>query len=210
MQDTPCSGPRAVRTGGSVPLLSGLATRLARRLPFVWLPVLGVALTCAARLLDRYDAYGVPVWIEPFQVPSQQVAGSPWWHRPWDEATQAEFAVDFYTLAFSRKNARDICWSDSTDRAPFVISAGLLDADLRPKLAHTALKELLASWTTHGVGVTDEGGELTIRGFGGEYALTVTLPDGGRLVAAVHISEQKDAQVTLTWHRLFMPWCART
>ncbi len=168
----------------------------------------GMTLAGLARLLDRYDAYGVPLWIEPFQVPSTQVSGSAWWHQPWDEATQAEFAVAFYTLAFGRKNVHDICWSDATDRAPFVTGAGLLDADLQPKPAYHALRALLASWTTRGSGVTDENGELAIRGYGGEYDLEITTPSGVRLSTTAHIYEQRHEAVTLTQHQLYLPHTA--
>ena len=168
----------------------------------------GMTLAGLARLLDRYDAYGVPLWIEPFQVPSTMVEGSAWWHRPWDKATQAEFAVAFYVLAFSRRNMHDICWSDATDRAPFVIGAGLLDQDLQPKPVYRALKNLLASWTTHGVGMTDQDGELEIRGFGGRYDLRVTTPRGAELRLSEQISEQRSVRRTVTLHTVFLPWVA--
>lgn len=166
----------------------------------------GMTLASLGRLMDRYDAYGVPVWIEPFQVPSTQQPGSAWWHRPWDEATQAEFAAKFYTLAFSRKNMADICWSDASDRNPFIVSAGLLDKDYNPKPAYYALQNLIASWTTRGAGTTDEDGELEITGFAGDYTLVISTPNGDRFQAQVHVYEQEQRRaVVVLRHKTYLP-----
>ena len=166
----------------------------------------GMTLAALARLMDRYDAYGVPVWIEPFQVPSRQEPGSAWWHRLWDEATQAEFATRFYTLAFSRKNMHDICWSDASDRNPFIVSAGLLNSDYTPKPAYYALKDLIASWTTSGVGTADENGELEITGFAGDYTLAIVTPGGDHYQAQVHIYEQEGRrEIVVPRHKACLP-----
>ena len=170
----------------------------------------GMTLASLARLMDSYDSYGVPLWIEPFQVPSQQEPGSAWWHRPWDQATQAEFAVNFYTLAFSRQNMHDVCWSDVSDRTPFIVSAGLLDTNYQPKQAYYALKDLIASWTTSGVGATDENGELEMVGFAGDYMIIITTPGGDHFQSEVHIYEQQETKVTITFHKLFLPGVSKT
>jgi len=158
----------------------------------------GMTLASLARLMDRYDGYGVPLWIEPFQVPSEQETGSAWWHRPWDQATQADFAVDFYTLAFSRQNMHDICWSDASDQNPFIVSAGLLDSNNQPKQAYYALRELITSWTTDGTGTTDENGLFVMRGYAGDYMISITNPNGSQFQSKVHIHEQAQAEVTIT------------
>ncbi len=164
-----------------------------------------MTLASLARLMDRYDSYGVPIWIEPFQVPSQQEPGSAWWHRPWDEATQAEFAVKFYTLAFGRQNMHDVCWSDASDHAPFVVGGGLIDSNYQPKQAYYALRDLIASWTTSEVGITDENGALEMTGFAGDYTITVTALDGSHFQGEVHIYEQQQTEVTITIHKMYLP-----
>jgi endo-1,4-beta-xylanase len=166
----------------------------------------GMTLASLARLMDLYNGYGVPIWIEPFQVPSTQQPNSTWWHRPWDEATQAEFAVKFYTLAFSRQYMHDICWSDANDNNPFIVSAGLLDSNYQPKLAYYALKDLISSWTTSGSGNTDADGTLVINGYAGNYAFSITTPGGYSFQSMLHIYEQKQTQVTLLEKNpLFLP-----
>jgi hypothetical protein len=170
----------------------------------------GMTLASLARLMDRYDSYGVPIWIEPFQVPSQQEPGSAWWHRPWDQATQAEFAVKFYTLAFSRQNMHDVCWSDASDHAPFVIGGGLIDSSYQPKQAYYALRDLIASWTTSEVGITDGNGALEMAGFAGDYTVTITLPGGNDFQSELHIYEQRQTEVTITIHQVYLPLVLKT
>lgn len=165
----------------------------------------GMTLASLARLMDRYDSYGVPIWIEPFQVPSQQEPGSAWWHRPWDQATQAEFAVKFYTLAFGRQNMHDLCWSDASDHAPFVVGGGLIDSSYQPKQVYYALRDLIVSWTTSGVGVTDENGALAMIGFAGDYTITVTALDGSHFQGEVHIYEQQETEVIIVLHKSYLP-----
>lgn len=157
----------------------------------------GLSLASMARVLDLYDQYGVPVYVKEFEVPSTQEAGSSWWRRDWDEATQAQFAREFYTLAFSRRNARGIQWSAFvSDRNTYVKNAGLLDADYQPKPVLGALKDLIDSWTTSGGGVSDENGEVVIDGFGGDYLVYVQ--DGPRAIPfRVHVAEQREGRVEL-------------
>ena len=170
----------------------------------------GMTLASLARLMDRYDSYGIPLWIEPFQVPSQQEPGSAWWHRPWDQATQAEFAVNFYTLAFSRENMHDVCWSDVSDQTPFIIGAGLIDSNYQPKQAYYALKDLIVSWTTSGVGTTDESGSVEMMGFAGDYTIAFTTLRGNHFHGKVHVFEQQHTEVTITIHELYLPVVVKT
>ena len=158
----------------------------------------GLSLAAMTRYLDLYARYGVPVYVKEFQVPSTQEPTSSWWHRPWDAATQAEFATKFYTLAFSRPQVRGIQWSAFvSDRNTYVTNAGILDRDYQPKPVYYALKDLIASWTTSGSGVTDAAGELTITGYGGDY--TVYVSDGARTIPLrAHVTEQRAGSDALT------------
>jgi hypothetical protein len=158
----------------------------------------GASLATMGRLLDLYDAYGLPVYVKEFQVPSSQEAGSSWWRHPWDESTQAEFATRFYTLAFSRPHAAGIQWSAFvSDRNTYVINAGILDVDYQPKPVYFALKDLIASWTTSGAGVTDELGRIAIQGFAGDYIVYVK--DGALTVPCrVRVAEQLETEATVT------------
>ena len=159
----------------------------------------GLSLASQSRVLDQYAVLGKPIFVTELSAPSSQIAGSNWWHRPWDEATQAEFLEKFYTIAFGKPLVEEIAWSYGTmDGESFIQSGGLLDATGKPKAAYSTLKNLITSWTTSGVGTTNDNGELPIRGFSGDYQLEVD--DGTHNAAfSIHVTEQKDTFVSLTF-----------
>ena len=158
----------------------------------------GLSMASLSRLLDRYAAYDKPIYIEEVQAPSVQYDGSNWWHRPWDEATQAEFLQEFYTIAFSKPLVQEIAWAYGvTDEETFIKSGGILDVNLKPKPAYFALKNLIASWTTGGTGTTDKDGKFVIKGFAGDYRIDVE--DSTRNASfTVHITERKENSISLT------------
>lgn len=153
-------------------------------------------------LLDQYSDFDKPIFLIDYHAPSTQVAGSCWWHRPWDEQTQAEYVKNVYTIAFSKPLVRGIDWgtgvTDGQQDEAGSRSCGLLDADLNPKQSYFELKNLISSWTTSGSGVTDEKGEFELRGFAGDYDVTLVSPDGHSCKTRIHISEQECKEITIT------------
>jgi hypothetical protein len=159
-------------------------------------PVLGIA--AVSQLLDEYSKFGKTIYVNEFSVPSAYITNSGWWHQPWDEPTQAEYLENFYTVAFSKPLVRLINWAwGSTDQDAFTISGGLLKSDLKPKLAYQALKRLIESWRTLGTGTTDTNGELSFKGFAGDYEISIHTPDGQKFLSKVHIYEQEEHRFTL-------------
>jgi hypothetical protein len=158
----------------------------------------GLSLASQSRVMDRYAVFGKPIFVRELQAPSAQYAGSNWWHRQWDEATQAEFLEKFYTIAFSKPLVKEIAWSYGViDGESFITSGGLLDTTGKPKVAYNTLMNLIASWTTSGIGTTNENGELLIKGFAGDYQLQVD--DGTRSTAfSIYLAEQNDTLISLT------------
>jgi hypothetical protein len=158
-----------------------------------------LSIDALAGLIDTYSSFGKPVFIRDLSAPSEQVEGTSLWNgRPWSEDVQAEYVREFYTMAFSKPLVKEIGWSVGvSDEDSFVISGGLLDKDLNPKKSYYALKGLIDSWTTSGDYVTDENGEAALRGFAGDYVLTITAPSGYKLQSKFHISEQQQSQVTV-------------
>ena len=166
-------------------------------------PAPGWSLAAMARNLDSYAQYGVPVYVEEFQVPSTQEPSSSWWHRPWDPQTQAEFAEKFYTLAFSRPSVQDIQWStELSDRNSFIKNAGLFDANYQPKPVFYGLRDLIQSWTTSGSTTTDAQGQADIVGFAGDYRLQVVAPGDVAPDIKTHVYEQKDIAQTIAYQGL--------
>jgi GH35 family endo-1,4-beta-xylanase len=152
-------------------------------------------------ILDRLSEYGKPVHITEQSVGSTWDSdwsqyGAGWWHRPWDEETQAEFVVQFYTIAFSKERVEAITWWDINDQESFIVTGGLLDENNNPKQAYYALKDLIAGWTTSGTGQTDANGQIAIRGFGGEYTLAVT-SNGQACTGIAHITEQQEENIII-------------
>ena len=159
----------------------------------------GLSLAAIARTMSFYNKYDLPVYITEFQVPSSQEAGTSWLHQPWDETSQAEFARDFYTLAFGTESMQGVQWAAFvSDKNSFLIHSGILDEKYQPKPVYYTLKDLIASWTTNGSVTTDENGVLEIRGFAGDYEITVTQQDGTQTQSIVHISEQKNTEIEVT------------
>jgi len=166
-------------------------------------PAPGWSLAAMARNLDSYAQYGVPVYVEEFQVPSTQEPSSSWWHRPWDPQTQAEFAEKFYTLAFSRPSVQDIQWStELSDRNSFIKNAGLFDANYQPKPVFYGLRDLIQSWTTSGSTTTNAQGQADIVGFAGDYRLQVVAPGDVAPDIKTHVYEQKDIAQTIAYQGL--------
>jgi len=164
---------------------------------------LALDLVSLSVLIDQYSNFGKPIFFREHQAPSTQVAGSCWWHRPWDEQTQAEYVEKFYTLMFSKPLMEGIGWSTgfTDDQAEKLgcLSGGLLDANFKPKPSYFALKNLIGSWKTTGTGVTNENGEFELRGFAGDYDITLVSSDGRSCRTKIHIFEQECDEVTIVF-----------
>jgi GH35 family endo-1,4-beta-xylanase len=159
-------------------------------------PVLDLA--SVSNLLDRYNSYGKPVYVNELSAPSTYIQGSGWWHSPWNEETQAEYVEKFYTIAFSKPMVKLINWSwGSADEDAFTIGGGLIDSNLEPKISYQVLQKLIDSWHTSGTGITDNKGELGLKGFAGDYAVSVETASGQDLKTQIHISEQQSTQTEI-------------
>jgi len=136
-------------------------------------------------LLDKYAELGKSIHLTELGVPSKFVdvgdkivTGAGYWHRPWDEETQADWIEYFYTICYSKPYVDSISWFDLMDYPQvFIPYSGILNGDLSPKQSFFRLKQLLNSWTTTCEGATSPTGEYTCRGFKGEYEISV-LKDG--------------------------------
>ena len=167
----------------------------------------GLDLVSISSILDQYSSFGKPIYVRELSAPSSQVPDTSWWHRPWDEETQAEYLSKFYTIAFSKPLVQEIGWSwGIVDGNTFLTDGGLFHSDLTPKLSYHALKDLLASWTTDGKGRGDGNGEFEFRGFAGEYALTVRCDDGEVADAKIHLREGEDNSFSIVVsHKVYLP-----
>ena len=149
-----------------------------------------------AKLLDLYADFNKPIYLHEFAVPSCPDYTDFWWHRPWDKATQAEFLRGVWTIAFSKPLVQEVAWSYAvSDYDTYVMCGGLFDATGKPKPSYYAMKNLIKSWTTKGKGKTDANGQLTIRGFGGDYKVTASVE--GNPSQTIRITEQNEDAYTI-------------
>ncbi len=106
------------------------------------------------RLLERMAVFGKPIYITEIGASSnldQVSAGGsikePYaWHRHWDEALQADWLEQVYTLYYSKPYIKTINWYDFSDFRPYLANGGLVREDCSTKLSFQRLKNLLASW----------------------------------------------------------------
>ncbi len=155
-----------------------------------------------AELVDRYSAFGKDLLVTEFSVPSESTEGMEgYWDRPWSQELQAEYLRAAYTLFFSKPQVRGITWWDTSDATgPFIYHGALLDEQNRPKQSYYALKSLTEGWTTSGTGITDSWGQVSFRGFGGTYEVTVTDPGTGRSKKQeVRVDEQRNRAVVISF-----------
>ncbi|TVR74155.1 MAG: glycoside hydrolase family 10 [Marinilabiliales bacterium] len=143
------------------------------------------------KTFDLYKQFGLPLHITEFipQSSGKDITG--WREGVWTEETQAEFAEQFYTLAFGHPSIASITWWAFTDRNVWLEGGGLLDAEYNPKPVYDRLKKLIKDeWMTRNIHlVTDPGGSISFRGFFGRYDVSVTKPDGSTVKFDVHLQE---------------------
>jgi GH35 family endo-1,4-beta-xylanase len=97
--------------------------------------------------LDRLGNFGKPVHLTAVQVPSAAPADRPVssaggsWRKPWDESVQAQWIKEFYSIALSKPFVESLTWGELADvnDSSGPSSAGLLHADLTPKLGYKTL-----------------------------------------------------------------------
>jgi len=152
--------------------------------------------------LDELAGSGRPIHITEHSVPSawdetsEEVAAG-YWRQRWNEEVQATYLDSFMRLAFAHPSVYSITWWNALDRNALIAHGGLVRPDGSPKPALGALADLIARWTSSGVATTDASGEAVIRGFAGDYELTVTR---GFVVHRfkVHITERSVDTITLS------------
>lgn len=138
---------------------------------------------------ERFAGFGRPIHISEVTILSgehgwdltaKKPKGFKWVSTPEGEARQAEAVERFYTIMFSHPKVEAISWWDLTDRRAWMDApAGLLRADLTPKPAYTRLKKLIKeTWWTRTEKGADKNGCVRLRGFYGDYKVTVTGPEG--------------------------------
>jgi len=144
------------------------------------------------KTFDKYKELGLPLHITEFipQSSGKPITGG-WRQGTWTEAAQAEFAEQFYTLAFSHPSMVSIHWWGLSDRFIWLKGGGLLDAAFNPKPVYNRLMKLIKSeWMTKDKKLmVDRKGQASFRGFYGKYEVKVTRPGGTMQTFTIHLKE---------------------
>lgn len=160
----------------------------------IWFSPLEVVAT-----FDRLQELGLPLHITEFTPQSSGLAITGGWREGvWTEEAQAEYAEQFYTLAFAQPSMVSIhCWG-FTDRTAWIPGGGFLDKNYNPKPVYIRLLKLIKEdWMTKNVVLTtDKNGHATFRGFFGNYDLVITKPDGTKQTLNLHLKEKESGSWT--------------
>jgi GH35 family endo-1,4-beta-xylanase len=129
-------------------------------------------------ILDIYDSYGYPMHISEITIPGSAQNAE-------NEEIQAYLVEELYRTWFATRNMKSIVWWNLVDGyaayAPLGSNegenrcgGGLLRFDMSRKPAYDVLDNLInKEWNTSFETEVDKNGELTFRGFYGEYEVVV-------------------------------------
>lgn len=144
-----------------------------------------------AENLERYASLGRPIQITEFSAQTKDfndrrsplaISGE-YRSGVWDDAKQAEFYREFYTVAFGNPHVDAIITWGLDDYRAWLPGIGLIDKHGIPKPVYRELDALINSeWKTRLSSVADNGGSLAMRGFYGKYEVTATRSDGAAVV----------------------------
>jgi len=146
------------------------------------------------KTFDKYREFNLPLHITELipQSSGKEITG--WRSGKWTEAAQAEFAEQFYTLAFGHPSVASINWWGFSDRSSWLKGGGLLDSVYNPKpVYHTLMKLIKNDWMTKNVTLkTGKQGTVSFRGFFGSYQIVATKPNGTQVKKEIHVKEKED------------------
>ena len=129
-------------------------------------------------ILDIYDSYGYPMHISEITIPGSGLNDE-------NEEIQSYLVEKLYKTWFATRNMKSIVWWNLVDGyaayAPLGSNegenrcgGGLLRFDMSQKPAYDVLDNLInKEWNTSFETVVGKNGELSFRGFYGEYEITV-------------------------------------
>ncbi|GAB2579321.1 endo-1,4-beta-xylanase [Spirosoma areae] len=150
------------------------------------------------KTFDLYQEFGLPIHITELipQSSGKDITG--WRTGKWTEAAQAEFARQFYTLAYGHPAVASINWWGLSDKNIWLKGGGMLDEEYNPKPVYNTLMKLIKEdWMTKNVSLTtNKQGNVAFRGFYGRYQVVVAKPDGSQQTLDLHLREKEANQWT--------------
>jgi GH35 family endo-1,4-beta-xylanase len=142
--------------------------------------------------LEQYKQLNLPIHITEFipQSSGKEITGN-WRQGTWTAEAQAEFAVQFYTLAFAHPTIASINWWGLSDKNIWLKGGGLLDEDYNPKPVYNALLQLIKTdWMTKDLRTkTNKLGTVNFKGFYGKYEVVASKSNGSVQKFDLHVKE---------------------
>jgi GH35 family endo-1,4-beta-xylanase len=129
-----------------------------------------------SQTLDMYKELEIPIHITELHQPSweQEIEGG-FRQGMWSPEAQADFMDQIYRQCFGHPSVVSINYWGLSDRRSWIQGGGLIDEEYRPKPVFERLRQLIkGEWMTEPfTACTDENGEITFRGFYGNYELVI-------------------------------------
>jgi GH35 family endo-1,4-beta-xylanase len=118
----------------------------------------------ALKILDRFGTFKRPIMVTEFDIATQ------------DEPYQANYTRDYLTVCFSHPSVAGFLMWGFWEGAHWIPSGSMLRRDWSGKPNLAVWEELvLKKWWTDATVVTGADGQASVRGFKGEYAVTVSV-----------------------------------
>ena len=130
--------------------------------------------------LELYSQLGLPIHFSEYHPHS---LGAPieggYRDGNWTPETQAAYGEQMFTLAFGHPSVASFCWWEFTELDTYIKGSAILNKDLSPKPAYEMLDRLINhEWKTRELMQTDDNGHIALRGFYGDYLVSVRQADG--------------------------------
>ncbi len=154
----------------------------------------------------RFERFGVPLHFTETTILSgkrgwdRSKIGPKWPSTPDGEQYQAREVVRVYTMLFSHPAVEAVTWWDFSDRGAWKSApAGFLRHDMSPKPAYDELMKLIkGKWWTRAEKKTSDVGTAALRGFLGEYKLTVSVDGKADVEKTLTLGKGKSNRVSVS------------
>jgi endo-1,4-beta-xylanase len=145
--------------------------------------------------LEMYADLGCPIHITELHQPAweREIEGG-WRTGMWTPEAQAEFIEQMYRQFYGHPSVVSINYWGFSDRNIWMPGGGLIDAEYRPKPVFNLLKKLIkGEWMTAPFTArTDENGEISFRGFYGNYEVIERLPGKKNPTRNFHLAGKQE------------------
>ena len=146
------------------------------------------------KTFDQYQRFGYPIHITEFHPQSSGVPITGGWRSGnWTSDAQVEFTEQFVKLCFGHPAVASINWWGFSDRNIWLPGGGLVDEEYNPKPVYNMLDKLInETWKTNVSLHADSQGNISFRGFFGEYEVIITTENGRKMIYNLHISKNEE------------------